>query len=234
MKRKNLILVMLVVFGGLFTMTSCTKDNTTFTIYNAFTEPTVAAPLDAATIKITGTTVDLKWATTDKDGDTPIGDVYFGTDHTPPLYKAKNSGLTLNVPVVLGATYYWRVEMIDANKVTTSSPTWSFTVFEPIGIFVASYTCDEPEEAWTYPVVFTKLSANTLKIDQYWASWPGVFTLDFTKNTYSMPLTDFGGGYSGIESGTINPTTGLLKGNYTIYSKGKAIEAGVHTYTRKG
>ena len=123
--------------------------------------------------------------------------------------------------------------MKDANGVTTTGSTWSFTVFEPIGIFVGAYLVDEPAEGWTYTVNTTKGSDTTLKMDQYWASWPAIFTLNFTANTYAMALTDFGGGYSGIESGTITPTTGKMVGNYTIYQNGKAIETGVHTYTRK-
>ena len=233
MKRKNLIAVMLPVLFGLFALQSCTKDTPIFKVYQSFTDPVASAPLDGSTIKITGTTVDLKWVSTDADGDAVKADVYFGLDSKPALYKAAATSTTLTVPVELGKTYYWKVTMKDANGVMTYGPTWSFTVFEPIGIFVGTYLVDEPEEAWTYTVHFTKLSANTLKIDQYWASWPATWTLDFTKNTYTMPLIDFGGNYSGIESGTIDPATGKMVGNYTIYYKGKSIEAGVHTYTKK-
>lgn len=226
---------MLVVFGSLFAMQSCTeKDNTTFTIYNAFTEPTVTAPANAATIKITGTTVALTWASTDKDGDTPKADVYFGTDPKPPLYKAGNAGLSLTVPVELGLTYYWKVTMKDANGVMTYGPTWSFTVFEPIGIFVGTYNVDEPAEGWSYHITTSKTSPTTILLsnDGWWASWKATFTLNFTTNTYSMPKTDFGGGYEGIESGVITPATGKMVGDYTIWSKGKVIETGVHTYTK--
>lgn len=233
MKRKIFIAAMLPVLFGLFALQSCSKEEGSFTIYNAFSTPSVTAPADGATVKITGTTVDLKWVSTSKDGVTPIGDVYFGTDSKPALYKAGVTGNTLTVPVALGQTYYWKVVMIDPNKVTTTSATWSFTIFEPIGIFVGTYLVDEPEEAWTYDVHTTKGGDNILKMDLYWASWPATFTLDFTKNTYSMPLTDFGGGYSAIESGTITPATGKMVGTYTIYSKGKAIESGLHTWTKK-
>lgn len=233
MKRKSLIVAMLPVLLGIFLLQSCTKDTPEFKVYNSFSEATAVAPLNAATIKITGTTVDLKWAATDGDNDAPVANVYFGLDSKPALYKTGASGLSLTVPVELGKTYYWSVTMFDANKVMTPGPTWHFTVFEPIGIFVASYICDEPAEGWTYPVSFSKTSATTLKIDQYWASWPSTFTLDFTANTYSMPLTDFGGGWKAIESGTINPTTGQLKGHYIIYQNGKNVEEGEHTYTKK-
>lgn len=223
---------MVVVAYSLFSIQSCTKDNSTFTIYNAFTEPTVAAPVDGATIKITGTTVDLKWATTDKDGDTPVSDVYFGTNSKPVLYKAGATGLTLTVPVVLGATYYWHVTMKDANGVLTYSPTWSFTIFEPVSIYVGDFNCDEPAEDYSYDVSFTKGDATSVITGNYWNSgWAAIFTLDFTKLTYTMPLTTWSN-YSAIESGTINATTGKMVGNYIIYYKGKSIEEGVHTYTK--
>ncbi len=233
MKRKNIILVMLVVLSSIFALQSCKKDNTTFTIYNAFTEPTVTAPLDGATIKITGSTVDLKWATTNKDGASPIADVYFGTNSKPALYKAGATGLSLTVPVVLGATYYWHVTMKDAHGVMTYSPTWSFTIFEPVAIFVGDFNCDEPAEDYSYDVSFVKGDATSVITDNYWNSgWTATFTLDFTKLTYSMPLTTWSN-YSAIESGTINATTGKMVGNYTVYYKGRSIETGVHTYTKK-
>jgi hypothetical protein len=234
MKRKLIFFVMLIAFAGLATLQSCYKDGTILAIHNTFTDPALVAPVNASTLHITGTTVDLKWTSTNADGDPVKADVYFSNSSDPDLYKANHNALTLTVPVVLGQTYHWYVVMKDKNGIPTTSATWSFTVFEPIGIFVGAYTVDEPAEGWTYPVHFTKFSDNVLKIDKYWASWPGYFTLDFTANTYSMPLTDFGGGYWGIESGTINQTTGKLTGTYTIYNPTITTvnETGTHTYTK--
>lgn len=228
---------MLLVLSGLFTMQSCIKeDSTTFTVHNAFLEPAITAPIDASTIDITGTTVDLKWVSTNASGDAVKADVYFGTSSKPALFKAALTAETLTVTVTKGLTYYWKVVMTDANGITTISPIFSFTVFEPIGIFVGDFTAAEPAEDYTYPVTFTKASPTTLNIDAYWNSWPAVFTLDFTANTYSMALTDFGGGYEGIESGTIDPKTGTMVGTYTIWQTKagvrKDVEDGVHTYTK--
>ena len=238
MKRKNIFLVMLFVLAGMLSMQSCQKDNSTYTVFHAFTDPVATAPLDASTINITGTTTDLKWASTNADGDPILCDVYFGTSAKPALYKAGFNALTLNVPVTQGLTYYWKVVMKDKNGITSTSPVFSFTVFEPIGIFVGNFTADEPAEAYTYDISFAKTSANTLQTDNYWNSaWTAVFTLDFTANTYNMPLTTWSSGYFGVESGTIDPKTGTMTGNYTI-SQTKAgvtsvIEVGVHTYTKK-
>ena len=238
MKNKNRILIMLLVLSGLFTMQSCTKeDATTFTVYHAFTEPAAVAPADAATITISGTTVDLKWASTNADGDAVIADVYFGTSSKPALYKAAHNSLTLTVPVVKGKTYYWHVTMKDKNGITTTGTTFSFTVFEPIGIFVGDFLCDEPAEDYSYDVSFAKTGDNTLQTDNYWNSgWTSVFTLDYAKNTYTMPSTTWSSGYFGVESGTIDPATGTMVGTYTISQTKagvtKVIEEGVHTYTK--
>lgn len=225
---------MLIAFAGLTTLQSCYKDGTILATHYSFTEPALVAPLNAATVHITGTTIDLKWTSTNESGDPVKADVYFGTSDDPDLYKANHNALILNVPVVLGQTYYWYVVMKDANGIPTTSPVWHFTVFEPIGIFVGSFKCDEPAEAYSYTVTFAKTSDNTLKTVNYWNSgWVGIFTLNFTANTYSMPLTDWGGGWTGEESGTIDPATGTMVGTYTIWHPaGTVNETGVHTYTK--
>jgi hypothetical protein len=238
MKRKNLILAVLPLFMVVLALQSCKEEEPIPQVFQSFTEPTAVAPLNGTTITISGTTVELKWAATDADGDSPLADVYFGTASIPPLYKAGNAALTLSVPVELGKTYYWHVTMIDANKVMTYGPTWSFTVFEPVGIFVGNFLCDEPAEEYSYDVSFVKTNATTITTANYWNSgWNGVFTLDYTAKTYTMPKTTWSGGYSGQESGTINTTTGKMVGNYTIWQLKagvtSVIETGVHTYTKK-
>lgn len=233
MKRKILFIVMILAGTGLVTMQSCTKETSTPPKeFHAFTEPVAVAPDDGATVHISGTTVDLKWESTNADGTALLADVYFGTSDNPPLYKADHNSLTLTVPVELGLTYYWHVMMKDVHGVRTGSPTWSFIVFEPIGIFVGDFNADEPAEDYSYDVSFAKTSPTTIETDNYWNSgWAATFTLDFTANTYSMPLTVWGT-YSAIESGTIDPATGTMIGTYTIWHNTTNIEEGVHTYTK--
>lgn len=233
MKKILIVFVVMVALAGLAALQSCTeKDGSKLEEFFAFTDPVVTAPADGSTIDITGTTVDLTWESTSESGFPVKADVYFGTSEEPELYKADHNALSLTVPVEVGVTYYWYVVMEDGNGITSEGPVWSFTIFEPIGIFVGDYNVDEPAEDWTYDVTFTKDSPTTLAIDAYWASWPAIFTLDFTANTYSLPLTDFGGGWSGIESGTIDPETGTLEGTYIIYRNGAIFEEGPHTYTK--
>lgn len=239
MKRINYTIVILSLLMAVFVFQSCSKDNEpTPQVFHAFTEPAVVAPLDAATIKITGTTAELKWNSTDADGDAVLCDVYFGTTESPALYKAGHNALSLTVPVEIGGTYYWKVTMKDKNGVMTYGPTWSFTIYDPISIYLGDFNCDEPAEEYSYDVSFVKNSASAIQTDNYWNSgWKGVFTLDLVHNTYSMPSTTWSSGYFGEESGTIDPATGTMVGNYTI-SRTKngvttVIETGVHTYTKK-
>lgn len=230
---------MVVALACISTLQSCYKDGTVQYTHSVFTAPALVAPLNGTTLHlgITTTTVDLTWTSTSPDSDPIDADVYFGTGDSPVLYKADLHALTLTVPVIKGQTYNWYVIMKDKNGIPSPAVTptpWSFTIYEPISAFLGAYTVDEPAEGWTYPVNFTRNSANVLKIDKYWASWPAYFTLDFAANTYSMPLTDFGGAYWGIESGTINQTTGTMTGTYTIYNPTITTvnETGTHTYTK--
>ena len=239
MKRKYIILLMLPVVLVIFALQSCNpKTNGYFVVFHAFTQATLVAPLDGImdTLPAGTTTVDLSWTATNKDGDPILDNVYFGTttNPPPPLYKAGNTALNLKaVPVLPGMTYYWSVTMIDSHGVMTYGPVWSFSIYDPVSIFVSAYTVDEPAEGWTYTVHLSKISETALGIDLYWASWPAVFNIDLTANTYSMAKTSFGGGYEGQESGTIDQKTGTLKGTYTIWQNGAIIEQGPHTYTKQ-
>ena len=248
MKRKYIILLMLPVVLVMFALQSCNKkDNGYYVVYHAFTQATLVAPLDASvdTLALGATTVDLSWASTNKDGDPVLDNVYFGTTPTPPLYKAGNTALKLTVPILPGLTYYWSVTMIDSHGVYTYGPVWSFTIYDPIAKFTGVYTVDEPAEGWTYVIDLTKLTETTIQLGQgtgpvaasnmagWWASWVATFTLDLTANTYSMPRTTFTSGYEGQESGTINQTTGTLTGTYTVWLNGVINEQGTHTYTKQ-
>ena len=255
MKRKYLILLMLPVVLVIFALQSCNpKTNGYYVVFHAFTQATAVAPLNASvdTLPSGTTTVDLSWASTNKDGDPVLDNVYFGTAATPPLYKAGNTALKLTVPVLPGLTYYWTVTMIDSHGVMTYGPVWSFTIFDPITLFTGIYNVVEPAEGWNYFVDFTKLSETTIQVGPgtepnvpsnnglpgsneagWWASWNATFTLDLTANTYSMPRTTFTGGYEGQESGTIDPKTGNLSGTYTVWQNGAIAEQGTHTYTKQ-
>jgi hypothetical protein len=230
MKRKLIFFTVLLALAGLFTLQSCQEEATPIVSHFIFTEPAIEGPANANFLHITGTTADLKWTSTNESGDPIKADVYFGTSEDPGLYKANHNALTLTVPVVKNEYYYWYVVMKDANGFETIGPTWSFNVFEA---FAGNYNADEPAEDYSYDVTFVKSSATVTTTDNYWNSgWTAVFTLDLTAKTYSMPKTTWGG-YSGQESGTIDPATGTMVGDYTIWQGAAVIETGVHTYTKK-
>lgn len=238
MKRKIFYISILFALSGLIALQSCKKDEVvTPSKFNAFSAPKIVAPADASTINVgTATTYELKWESSSTDGIAPLSDVYFGVDNDPALFKADHNALSITVPVTPGLTYHWYVVMKDPHNVTTEGPVWSFKVFEPIAIFVGNFNAAEPAESYSYGVSFVKTTPTTIKTSNYWNSgWDATFTLNFTNNTYSMPNTTWGT-YSGVESGTIDPATGKMIGNYTIYHPVVpvpiAVETGVHTYTK--
>jgi len=161
-----------------------------------------------------------------------------GTTSTPAIVTANLTAATYS-PVMLPSTkYYWKVVAKDSHGAATSSVVGSFTTglkaSDPIALYTGTYLCDEPAEAYSYDVTFAMVTPTTIKTVNYWNSeWVGTFTLDLVKLTYSMPTTTWTSGYSGIESGIIDPKTGKMVGTYTIFKNGVSVEQGVHTYTKK-
>ena len=115
-----------------------------------------------------------------------------------------------------------------------ANPIITFKAPLPIDTFVGNYTADEPAESYSYGVTFIRASLTSVSTNNYWNSgWTAVFTIDLVNKTYSMPKTTWSG-YSGIESGTVDTSTGTMVGNYTIWNpNGSVNEVGVHTYTKK-
>ncbi|MBK7131715.1 MAG: hypothetical protein IPH69_02520 [Bacteroidales bacterium] len=132
MKRKLIFFVMILSLTGLFTMQSCNEDEKSPVYeYGSFTDPVLLAPADGGFLNVTGTTVDLKWESTDSDGDPQSWDVYFGDNSEPDLFKTGQTTQSVTVNVTPGTEYFWRVETVDAKGVITTSPTWSFEVVNP-------------------------------------------------------------------------------------------------------
>ena len=239
MKKNKLIFALLSALFGFFALQSCTKDNTTFKVYHSFSTPMVTAPLNGAHVSITGTTVDLKWVSTNTDGAAIKGDVYFGTTEAPALYKTGLTVLTLNVPVVQGAVYYWYVVMTDANNVKTTSPIWNFSVAVNYTItnFVGLYDCNEPGYKH-YDCNFTKVDNNTVKNDNFWDSgWAVNYVFDSYGKVTLTPVTYVSGTttYDITGSGTFNPLTNGVIVNYVVtdHATGKPADTNTHTFVKK-
>ena len=237
MKRNMILLVMFTALAGLVSMQSCTKPHGPgYTEHYSFTTPVALAPISGTVVNlgdgVLSGNVSLQWNSTNQSGDAINGSLYFGTSSKPALYASSQTAESVSVPVHGANTYYWYVIMTDANGITTTGPTWSFTVYHPMNPYIGDYTCDEPAEDYTYDITFAMKTDYVLETVNYWNSgWTADWTLDYTAKTYTMPLTTWGS-YSAQESGTIDPSTGTMTGNYTIFYKGSAIETGTHTYTR--
>lgn len=85
----------------------------------------VIAPLMSSTIS--GTTVDLKWNTSDVDSDIVNYSVYFGTNPNPTtLLNTVTTNAIIAVPVSSGTSYYWKVVTKDATGNSSESPIFQF------------------------------------------------------------------------------------------------------------
>jgi hypothetical protein len=178
----------------------------------------------------------IKWSDSDPEGDDLTYDLFLDTNATPA--KVATSGIS-DTSVAIAATlvpntiYYWQVVAHDPYGGQTAGPIWKFTTGAlPASKFTGNYNADEPAEAYSYGVAFTLVDASHVQTNNYWNSgWTGVFTLDLTNGTYNMPLTNFGGGWTGKESGIIYTSNGKMVGTYVIWLNGVIQEEGVHTYT---
>jgi len=239
MKKKNLIFVILPLFLVVLAIQGCKDEMPVPQVFYAFSEPVAVAPLDAALVKVTGTTAELKWQSTDKDGDAPIADVYFGTAEEPPLFKAKNAGLSISVPVVEGQTYYWSVTMFDANKVMTYGPVWHFSVAVNYDInnFVGVFDCDEPGYAH-YDCNLTKVNATTINNDNFWDSgWAVKYVFDDYGDVNIIPVsyTDKNVTYDITGSGKFNNKAKSFYVEYTVknHATGATVDHNTHTFVKK-
>jgi len=207
-----------------------------FIVHSAPTAPATPSPaLNATGVSNTAT---LTWAATDPESFALSYDLLLGTAATPVVKVG--IGLTTasyTVPTALSANtvYYWQVIAKDGYGGNTTGPIWKFTTGPlPINTFVGNYSVAEPAEGWSYPISFTLNSTTSIKTTNYWASgWTAIFNIDLNAQTYSMPLTTFSGGYSAVETGVINKTTGKMTGEYTIWSGTSVAETGLHTYTHQ-
>jgi hypothetical protein len=239
MKRINYLIAILPLLIAVFAMQSCTEEEANIKIYGAFSEPTAVAPLDAALVKVTGTTAELKWAATDPEGDAPLCDVYFGTTESPALYKASHTGLSLSVPVLEGSTYYWYVKMYDANKVMTTGPVWHFSVAVNYDInnFVGVFDCNEPGYGH-YDCNFTKVSATTVKNDNFWDSgWAVEYIFDDYGDVTIKPISYVGGTvtYDITGHGKFNNKTKSFYVDYEVknHATGAVVDSNTHTFVKK-
>lgn len=123
---------MLLVFSGTLFFQSCDKDEpVAFKEYGAFTIPELVAPANGAFLTPAGTKVDLKWSSTDAEGDPQKWDIYFGPSEEPARVATGHNSQTYSATVEIGTKYFWRVIGYDANGIPTRSDVWSFEIVDP-------------------------------------------------------------------------------------------------------
>lgn len=179
----------------------------------------------------------ITWDATDPEGDDLTYDLYLGKTSTPAVVASGLTDASFTVVTTLSATtaYYWKVVAHDPYGGSSESPVWKFTTGTlPINQFTGNYLADEPAEDYSYDISFAFATASTITTTNYWNSnWKATFTLDLTKLTYAMTSYTFSTGWTGVESGIIDPSTGQMTGTYTLWLNGVIQEQGVHTYTKK-
>ena len=197
MKRINIILVVLFVIAGIFTIQSCSKNSEPEPVIYQAAMPALLAS-DSAVYTYSGTpeTINLTWAGTKNDGTgNPIKwQVYFGTKANPPLRHIITGSNTDTVNVINGGIYYWQVITTDANHMTSTGPVWSFVVHShPTTVVLGApannstyslasgslnWTCSDPEGfPLTYDVYLGK--TNT----------PGIVGEGISATTYTPTLS---------------------------------------------
>lgn len=129
--KKQLIFCVTIAFL-LATFIGCKKEaGDPFVEKHAFTIPAVVAPANGQFVNVTGSTVELKWQSTNGDNDPDSWDVYFGESANPPLVKAGNTTQSYTVTVEKGKEYNWYVEGVNKEGIPTRGEMWSFEVVDP-------------------------------------------------------------------------------------------------------
>jgi len=129
MKRKNIVLVSLLILFG-FLIQSCSKDDTTFTTRETATIPVSVSPAVSShgTVLCPGpdSTATLGWTYNDLSSATHTWTVYFGEAKKPPVVATGVTATSYVVKVKEAKTYYWKVETVDAKGIVSTSPTYHF------------------------------------------------------------------------------------------------------------
>lgn len=121
---------MLLIFSGALFFQSCDEEPVAFKEYGAFTIPELVAPANGAFLTPAGTTVDLKWSSTDAENDPQKWDIYFGPSEEPARVASGHTSQTYSATVDIGTKYFWRVVGYDANGIPTRSDVWSFEIVD--------------------------------------------------------------------------------------------------------
>ncbi len=132
MKKIISTFVMLLILSGMFLFQGCLdREPVPYVEYGAFTRPVLVAPDNGAFLTPAGNTVELKWSSSDAEGDPEKWDVYFGPSEDPALVATGVTSQTYTANVNIGTRYYWKVVGWDAKNIPTRGEVWSFEIIDP-------------------------------------------------------------------------------------------------------
>lgn len=233
---RSAISIVLITFMAVFY--SCKKDDN----FKTYAVPDSVIPKDKGVAEY-GTTTDLKWVSNAEAGSKY--NIYFGESENPALYKSSNSSQSLNVPVLPGHKYYWRVGSVDRAGTEMLSPVYSFKVKLLLNIdkFTGVFDCSEPKYS-NYEVRVSKVSDDTLMIDNFWdLNWKLKYTFDALGNVKIVPKSfspDPSLTYFVTGAGTYNDQTNEFSVNYNVQQMMQGhppmsvdIEDNMHIFKRK-
>lgn len=118
------------------TESTITTSSETFQFFNAapgivqhvpFSAEAITPEEDSEVNTVTGT-ITLEWQASDIDNDIKNYEVFFGTKQDALTSLEILTATTLDVDVISGATYYWKVKTKDQTNNTSTSELFSFTV----------------------------------------------------------------------------------------------------------
>jgi hypothetical protein len=198
MKNKYLIIVLLLGLAGMFTIQSCTKDESPTPVIYKAAVPMNPTPAEGAVVPLDGTSYVLKWEGT----TTTSWDVYFGPAGGE-LAKVKTglTGNTFTVTVAEGGEYEWYVQTKDANGIVSSNITgpardpWYFY----INTAPTAPELTKPLDGATNVVPTTALTwtsgdaeGDAIKYDVFFGktTTPALVATGLTDQTYSPTMAD--------------------------------------------
>ena len=189
MKRKNMILVMMLGMASIFTMQSCTKDESPTPVVYKADVPVNPTPAVDAVVPLAGTTYTLKW-----EGTTGAVDLHFGATEAAAdkVFKVA-SGNTFNVPDLTGGEYFWYLQTKDANGIVSKSPVWNFYINTAPTVPVLSTPADAAVGiSVASALVWTSSDAegDAIKYDVYLGTTttPALVATGLTAATYSPTM----------------------------------------------
>ena len=217
MKIRNMAYVISLILLSVFTLQSCTEEEGKIVSFGAFTDPVLVAPANDQYINVAGTTVDLKWSSTDAENDPQKWDIYFGDSEDPGMVKADHNSQTYPVTVEKGKEYFWRVVGTDANGIPTRSDTWSFKVIDPEAEITIDLSWDtdiessiglslSPTAAVDMRLLIIKDSDKSILVAEDGASFEQYARLDTLPDGIYLIATDI---YSTVNAGDFNAPVNL-------------------------